>query len=245
MITFEHVTKTYIRTTHQGNSLRTALSFQRVKPPQEFTSLKNVSFSLSAGESLGILGHNGAGKSTLLKLLTRVTRPSKGRIVVDGSIASLLEVGAGFHLDMTGLENIYLSGAILGMSPNKIRKHLDEIIDFSGIEAFLDQPIRTYSSGMFLRLAFSVGIHFDSDILIIDEALAVGDAQFQQKCVERISRFKRHGGTLIFVSHDQQQLRNVCERGLVLDHGQSVFDGDIDSALEHYNKLTKGEICNS
>ncbi|MEB5742685.1 ABC transporter ATP-binding protein [Klebsiella aerogenes] len=180
-----------------------------------------------------MIGNNGAGKSTLLKLLSRVTRPSSGRIQVNGRLSSLLEVGAGFHHDLSGRENIYLAGAIMGMSPRDIRQKMDRIVAFSGIDAFLEQPTRTYSSGMFLRLAFSVGIHLDTDILVIDEALAVGDRTFRARCLERIHTFRRHGGTLVLVSHDPHQLVTVCDTGMVLSHGRLQYFGDIHSALAH------------
>ncbi|WP_435952400.1 ABC transporter ATP-binding protein [Dryocola sp. BD626] len=200
-------------------------------------AINDVSFAIKEGESVGVLGRNGAGKSTLLKLLTRVTRPSAGRINVSGSMSSLLEVGAGFHHDLSGLENIFLAGSILGMSRRTTKHRLDEIVAFSELENFLAQPVRTYSSGMFLRLAFSVGIHLESDILVIDEALAVGDKNFQEKCFRRIDEFKAKGGTLVLVSHDENQLRAVCERGILLSHGELKFDGDINTALQHYNLI--------
>lgn len=237
MITFEKVTKNYSASYAQGNSLRTAFSFRRAAPIPAFTAINDVSFTIKAGESVGVLGRNGAGKSTLLKLLTRVTRPSAGCINVGGSMSSLLEVGAGFHHDLSGRENIFLAGSILGMSRKAIRQHLDEIVAFSELESFLAQPVRTYSSGMFLRLAFSVGIHLDSDILAIDEALAVGDKSFREKCFAKINEFKARGGTLVLVSHDENQLRKTCERGILLKHGTLLFDGDINTALEHYNSI--------
>lgn len=231
MIIFEQVSKRYPASRQTGDTLRAALTFRRrtVSPP--FTALDNISFRLSAGQALGIIGHNGAGKSTLLKLLSRVTRPTSGRIRVNGRLSSLLEVGAGFHHDLSGRENIYLSGAVLGMAPRHIRQRLDSIVAFSGIEAFLEQPVRTYSSGMFLRLAFSVGIHLDCDILVIDEALAVGDQAFRTRCLERIRAFRRQGRTLVLVSHDHEQLATVCDTGMVLSKGRMQYFGDIHTAL--------------
>ncbi|WP_213133146.1 ABC transporter ATP-binding protein [Citrobacter sp. FP75] len=239
MITFEHVTKSYPGQNLSGNTLRTALRFRRPPRAQPFISLNDVSFSLPAGEALGVIGHNGAGKSTLLKLLTRVTRPTSGKIRVNGSMSSLLEVGAGFHHDLSGWENISLASAILGMSSRQMRQHLEEIVTFSELEAHLDKPVRTYSSGMFLRLAFSLGIHLPSDILVIDEALVVGDQTFQAKCLAKIADFKQRGGTLVLVSHDCQQLLATCDRGLVLTQGHVHFDGEIHQAIEHYNLLTE------
>jgi len=232
MITFEQVTKCYPGQ-RAGDSLRTALAFrQPVIPP--FTALESVSFHLPAGGALGVIGGNGAGKSTLLKLLTRVTRPTRGRIAVAGRMSSLLEVGGGFHHDLSGRENIYLAGAILGLSARDVRTRFDDIVAFSGLESSLSQPVRTYSSGMYLRLAFSIGVTLDSHILVIDEALAVGDSEFQARCLSRIEAFRRAGGTLVLVSHDEHQLRAVCERGLLLDNGRVIYDGDISSALAQY-----------
>ncbi|ELY3087903.1 ABC transporter ATP-binding protein [Klebsiella aerogenes] len=235
MITFSHVTKRYPAQTLSGGTLRTALAFRRPPPRPAFTALEDVSFHLRAGEALGILGHNGAGKSTLLKLLTRVTRPTTGHIRVHGRMSSLLEVGAGFHHDLSGRENIFLAGAMLGMSPRRVRQRLDAIIAFAGLENDMRLPVRTYSSGMFLRLAFSVGVHLDSDILVIDEALAVGDHLFRQRCLARIQHFRQQGGTLVLVSHDDAQLAATCSQGLVLSRGRLTFRGGISDALHHYH----------
>ncbi|TNV22508.1 ABC transporter ATP-binding protein [Buttiauxella sp. B2] len=234
MITFDQVSKHYPATRRSGNTLRTALAFRPSVPEPPFVALEAVSFHLPQGGALGVLGRNGAGKSTLLKLLTRVSRPTTGCITVQGRLSSLLEVGAGFHHDLSGRENIFLAGAILGMSPAAIRARMEEIVAFSGLADFLAQPVRTYSSGMFLRLAFSVGIHLDCDILVIDEALAVGDRDFQARCLAKIAEFRQGGGTLVLVSHDEHQLKAVCDRGLLLAQGRIQFDGDIQRALAHY-----------
>lgn len=235
MITFENVSRFYASARCGGDTLRHALGFRRSLPAASiFTALDDVSFKLNAGESLGIVGRNGAGKSTLLKLLTRVTRPSAGQVTVRGRMACLLEVGAGFHHDLSGRENIYLSGAIQGLAPRRVRSRLDEIVAFSGLAPFIDAPVRTYSSGMFLRLAFSVGMHLPCDILVIDEALAVGDSDFQARCLAKIRDYQRFGGTLVLVSHDEQQLMSVCSRGLWLERGRVRYDGDIRTALAHY-----------
>lgn len=239
MIEFTHISKYYPCSHQYGDSLRTALAFRKLPLTPSFTALDDVSFNVSPGEALGIVGGNGAGKSTLLKVLTRVTRPSAGQVRVRGRISSLLEVGAGFHRDLSGKENICLAGAILGMSPGQVRARMDEIVMFSGLEAFLSAPVRTYSSGMYLRLAFSIGVHLDADILVIDEALAVGDRNFQTQCLEKIGAFRRQGGTLVLVSHDNHQLRNVCERGLLLDAGRIVCDSDINTVLTHYTTFSK------
>jgi len=239
MITFERVTKRYPSIVRTGDTLRTALSFGRQLPVAPFTALEDISFHLPAGGALGICGSNGAGKSTLLKLLSRVSRPTAGRVKVRGQLSSLLEVGAGFHHDLSGRENIFLAGAILGMAPRDVSARLDKIVAFSGLEPFLTQPVRTYSSGMFLRLAFSVGVHLDCDVLVIDEALAVGDREFRARCLARIKEFRRAGGTLVLVSHDSSQLAAVCETGLVLSNGRMQFYGDIHTALS-LNAQPKG-----
>lgn len=239
MIIFENVSRRYAASRCVGDTLRSALAFRRMPISPAFVALDKVSFHLQQGEAIGIIGRNGAGKSTLLKLLTRVTRPSEGRITVNGTISSLLEVGAGFHHDLNGQENIYLSGAILGMTRLDIARRIDDIVRFSGLSGFMDSPVRTWSSGMCLRLAFSIGIHLNSDILVIDEALTVGDAHFQAQCLARIQDFQRAGGTLVLVSHDEHQLRQVCSRGLVLDRGRVVADGDISHALAHYAFLSE------
>lgn len=239
MIEFSNISKFYSRSCQHGDSLRTALAFRKLPRTPSFTALDDVSFKLNSGEALGIVGSNGAGKSTLLKVLTRITRPSAGLVRVRGRISSLLEVGAGFHRDLSGKENIYLAGAILGMSADQVRARMDEIVTFSGLAEFLSAPIRTYSSGMYLRLAFSIGVHLDSDILVIDEALAVGDRNFQIQCLEKISSFRQQGGTLVLVSHDNNQLQTVCERGLLLDAGRIVCDSDINTVLTHYTTLNK------
>ena len=237
MIIFDHVTRCYAPSRLSGNTLRGLLSFRQQPEKPMFTALNDISFHLPRGGSLGIIGGNGAGKSTLLKLLTRITRPTKGRITVRGSMSSLLEIGAGIDHDLSGRENIWLAGAILGMSRQAVSRRLDAIVEFADLTAFLDQPVRTYSSGMFLRLAFSVGVHLDSDILVIDEALAVGDADFQARCLARINHFRRRGGTLVLVSHDPSQLLAVCDRGLVLEHGRCQFYGPVDDALHFYSTL--------
>lgn len=239
MIVFENVTKHYAAGNTDGKSLRTALSRISHPPCPPFTAVSNVNFSVAAGEAVGIVGGNGAGKSTLLKLLTRVTRPSSGRIVVGGKISSLLEVGAGFHHDLSGRENIFLAGAILGMSRRRIAEKIDDIVEFSELEAFIEKPVRTYSSGMLLRLAFSVGVYLDCEILAIDEAIAVGDAAFQRRCMDKIQTFRRDGGTIVLVTHVEAHLREVCDRALLMDKGMLVFDGPTDTALKRYEKSLK------
>ena len=198
-------------------------------------ALKDVSFDVQQGEVLGIIGANGAGKSTLLKILSRVTSPTSGCIKIKGRIGSLLEVGTGFHPELTGRENIYLNGAILGMRKNEIDKKLDEIIDFSGVEKFIDTPVKRYSSGMYVRLAFAVAAHLDPEILVVDEVLAVGDADFQKKCLGKMGDVsKKEGRTILFVSHNMGAVRQLCTRGILLQNGSIAFNGDVNSTVNFY-----------
>ncbi len=202
---------------------------------EEFWALRDVSFSVQPGEVVGIIGRNGAGKSTLLKILSRITEPTAGTIRLRGRVASLLEVGTGFHPDLTGRENIFLNGAILGMSRAEIARKFDEIVAFAEIERFLDTPVKRYSSGMYVRLAFAVAAHLEPEILIVDEVLAVGDAQFQKKCLGKMQNVAREGGrTVLFVSHNTAALRRLCNRGVVLQAGKSVHEGGINAVLAFY-----------
>jgi lipopolysaccharide transport system ATP-binding protein len=198
-------------------------------------SLKDINFEIQQGDAVGIIGRNGAGKSTLLKLLSRVTSPTTGSIKARGRIASLLEVGTGFHPELTGRENIYLNGAILGMRKKEIDKKLDQIIDFSGVERYVDTPVKRYSSGMYVRLAFAVAAHLESEILIVDEVLAVGDAEFQTKCLGKMNDVsKNEGRTVLFVSHNMQAVGTLCERVILLKNGQFEFDGKTKEGLNIY-----------
>lgn len=212
--------------------------FKTQLPKEEFWALRGVSFSVGSGESIGIVGRNGAGKSTLLKVLSRITPPTEGRIVSRGRIASLLEVGTGFHQELTGRENIFMNGSILGMRNAEIKERFDEIVDFSGTERFLDTPLKNYSSGMQLRLAFAVAAHLEPEILIIDEVLAVGDSVFQQKCIDKMSSIRNEGRTLLFVSHNLAIVRNLCERVIVLENGKKSFDGVSEKGIDFYNDLS-------
>jgi lipopolysaccharide transport system ATP-binding protein len=202
-------------------------------------ALKDISFEVESGEVLGIIGKNGAGKSTLLKILSRVTSPSMGEIRVKGRIASLLEVGTGFHPELTGKENIFLNGAILGMSKREIQKKLDEIIDFAGVERYIDTPVKRYSSGMYVRLAFGVAAHLEPEILIVDEVLAVGDAEFQKKCIGKMQDVSiKEGRTVLFVSHNMAAVKALCTKAIVLKNGKVDFiKGNTDLAIQHYLKL--------
>jgi len=197
-------------------------------------AVDDVSFDLRRGEVLGLIGANGAGKSTLLKLLARITEPTGGRIVIQGRVGSLLEVGTGFHPELTGRENIFLNGTILGMRKAEIDRRFDEIVEFSGVARFLDLPVKRYSSGMQVRLAFAVAAHLEPEILLVDEVLAVGDAEFQEKCLGKMREVTRGGRTVVFVSHNLAAIRSLCSRVLVLEQGKLVFDGGADAAIECY-----------
>ena len=204
-------------------------------------ALKDINFKVEQGDVVGIIGRNGAGKSTLLKLLSRVTAPTTGTIRARGRIASLLEVGTGFHPEMTGRENIYMNGAIMGMTRAEITRKLDEIVDFSGCERYLDTPVKRYSSGMTVRLGFAIAAHLEPEILVVDEVLAVGDAEFQKKAIGKMQDVSRgEGRTVLFVSHNMGAVKNLCKRGIVLDQGQVAFDGDIGTAIDNY--LNKNKI---
>lgn len=209
---------------------------------EEFWALKELSFDISEGEVVGIIGRNGAGKSTLLKVLSRITEPTKGRVTLHGRVASLLEVGTGFHPELTGRENIFLNGAILGMSRAEIRKKFDEIVDFAGVEKFLDTPVKRYSSGMYVRLAFAVAAHLEPEILVVDEVLAVGDAQFQKKCLGKMGEVARGGRTVLFVSHNMAAVQSLTRRAIVLRAGELTFDGDTASALTHYSRSQQSPL---
>ena len=205
---------------------------------EEFWALKEVSFEVKRGEVLGVIGRNGAGKSTLLKILSRITEPSEGRVTIHGRVASLLEVGTGFHPELTGRENVYLNGAILGMSHAEIRRRFDEIVAFAEVERFLDTPVKRYSSGMYVRLAFAVAAHLEPEILVVDEVLAVGDAEFQKKCLGRMGEVSKEGRTVLFVSHNIGALSGVCDSGLLLKAGNVAFRGSIDATARAYRELT-------
>lgn len=208
---------------------------------QRFLALDDVSISVKKGERVGIIGHNGAGKSTLLKLLSRVTAPTRGTISYNGRIASMLEIGTGFHPELTGRENIYLNGAILGMTKAEIAKKFDDIVAFAEMEKFVDTPVKRYSSGMYVKLAFAVAAHLDADILVMDEVLAVGDMKFQQKCLGKMDDVsKSEGKTVLYVSHNMNTIRQLCTRCIVLDHGKVIFDGDVEEAIGIYINCGSG-----
>ena len=206
----------------------------RVLAPQEFWVLNDISFDVKKGETLGIIGHNGAGKSTMLKHLSGIMVPTRGSIEVKGRLSALIEVGAGFHPDLTGRENVFLNGVILGMSRAEVKRKFDEIVDFAGLEEFIDTPVKRYSSGMFARLGFTVAAHLEPDILVIDEVLSVGDFAFQRKGIEKMRAIAKGGATVIFVSHNLQAVAEFCHRGILLERGQIKEDGPIDQVIRRY-----------
>lgn len=248
-IQVEHLTKRYLIGASAGhNTIRDRVASaitswtQRRSNTQDkgriFSALSDVSFEVKEGEVFGIIGHNGAGKSTLLKILSRITAPTSGTADIYGRISSLLEVGTGFHPELTGRENVYLNGAILGMRRAEMKQKLDEIIDFSGVEEFIDTPVKRYSSGMYVRLAFSVAAHLEPDILIVDEVLAVGDASFQQKCLGKMQQASRGGRTVLIVSHNLPVIENLCRRALLLAKGRVALMGTAHEVVEAYAGMT-------
>ena len=226
---------------HLVDSVRTILSRKKgAGTNQTFWALQDVSFELKQGEVLGVVGQNGAGKSTLLKILSRITTPSSGRATLTGRVASLLEVGTGFHGELTGRENIYFNGALLGMKKSEIDRNFEQIVDFSGVEKFIDTPVKRYSSGMYIRLAFSVAAHLESEILIVDEVLAVGDTSFQSKCLGKMSEISRAGRVVIFVSHHLGSVARLCSRAILLQSGKMTADGKPARVIATYIERTGG-----
>ena len=219
-----------------ANGVKALLSWKKKAAGEweEFWAVRDVSFDVKQGEVVGLIGRNGAGKSTLLKLLSRITEPSSGRITLDGKVGSLLEVGTGFHPELSGRENIFLNGAILGMKRTEIQTKFDEIVDFAGVEKFLETPVKRYSSGMYVRLAFSVAAHLETEILLVDEVLAVGDSQFQKKCLQKMENVSSSGRTVIFVSHNMSTILSLCSRCIFLKNGQLDFDSEPREAVRKY-----------
>src|SRR5262245_15828529 len=203
----------------------------------EVWALRDVSLEVEPGEALGLVGRNGSGKTTLLKLVSGIFKPTSGRVAVGGRVGSLLELGAGFHPDFTGRENVYLNGSIHGLSRKRVREVMDEIVAFAELERFIDLPVRTYSSGMYMRRGFSVAAHIEADVLLLDEVFAVGDEQFQRKCFGKIAEFKNRGGTILFVSHDARAVERLCDRAVLLRQGEVAFDGETRDAIAAYRAL--------
>jgi lipopolysaccharide transport system ATP-binding protein len=218
--------------TDKAKSLVAAKAEQPAR--EEFWALKDVSFDIKQGERIGIIGRNGAGKSTMLKIFSRITEPTEGRVTIDGRVSSLLEVGTGFHPELTGRENVFLNGAILGMGKREIEAKFDEIVAFAEVEKFLDTPVKRYSSGMYVRLAFAVAAHLEPDILIVDEVLAVGDAAFQKKCLGKMEDVSKHGRTVIFVSHNMAAVSALCDKAIVLEKGRLKDIGDTEKVINEY-----------
>lgn len=238
IIEIQNLSKHYSLGSASKSTLREVLSSLN-KNNEVFKALDDVSFNVERGQSVGIIGSNGAGKSTLLKVLSKITKPTSGRAIIDGRVTSLLEVGTGFHPELTGRENIFLNGSILGMSKQEIRLKFDAIVAFSGVEKFLDTPVKHYSSGMYVRLAFAVAAHLDSEILIVDEVLAVGDAEFQKKCLGMMKNSEQSGRTVLFVSHSFAAIRQLCTKGVWLDQGQLKYEGEINKCIDAYSKSFK------
>ncbi|HEY7544717.1 MAG TPA: ABC transporter ATP-binding protein [Blastocatellia bacterium] len=239
-LSFEHVSKMYrIRQeTAPGDSLSAASRYidKLKRRLEQFWALRDVSFEIQSGEALGIIGPNGAGKSTVLKLLSKITAPTSGEIVIRGKLSALIEVGSGFHPELTGRENVYLSGSILGMRRREIANKLDSIVEFAEVHQFIDTPVKRYSSGMYVRLGFSIAAHLQPDILLLDEVLAVGDAAFQAKCFKRISELKKNGTTIVFISHDLNAIDFLCDRALLLDHGGIAAEGRPRDVIARYER---------
>jgi len=235
MIRVDSISKTFKLYRSPADRLKEIVT--RNKYHTDFQALHDVSFAVAEGETLGIVGQNGAGKSTLLKILTGILLPESGTISVDGKITGLLELGTGFNAEMTGIENIYMNGTLLGMSREEIDRKKDTIVDFTELGDFIFEQLKTYSSGMVMRLAFSIAIHADPRCFVVDEALSVGDAHFQQKCMNRIKEFRKDGGSIIFVSHDLNAIKMLCDKAILLDHGTVVIKGDPEAVVNSYNFL--------
>lgn len=239
-IRFQHVSKCYQLGVGQG-TLREFLTGLFHRTPcesleqQEHWALRDVTFEVEPGEVVGLVGANGAGKSTILKLLSKVTHPSSGNVEINGRVAALIELGAGFHPDLSGRENVYLSGTILGMSRSEVTRHMDSIVEFAELGPFMDTPVKRYSSGMYVRLGFAVAIHTDPDVLLIDEVLAVGDARFRDKCMKQVEEFRRRGKTMVVVSHDRHMLERLCNRALLLSCGRLVNGGPVRQVIDYYH----------
>jgi ABC-type polysaccharide/polyol phosphate transport system ATPase subunit len=240
-VVVERVSKRFRLYGERTRSLKQAVLQRRRATFEEFWALRDVSFEIPQGSTFGLIGENGSGKSTLLKCIARILRPDTGDIATHGRLAALLELGSGFHPELSGRENVYLNGSILGLSKREIDKRLDAIVDFAGVESFIDQPVKNYSSGMYVRLGFSVAINVDPDILLVDEVLAVGDASFQQKCMEKFADYRRSGRTVVVVSHAMGQLRNFCDRAAWLAHGRLQAVGPAGVVVDDYVDETHAE----
>lgn len=242
VIKASNLSKVYRLYDKPSDRFKETFSFTHKKYHKEFYALKDVSFDIKKGETIGIIGRNGSGKSTLLKILTGVLNPSEGEMVVDGKISALLELGAGFNMEFTGMENIFLNGTIMNIPESEMKKRVKDILDFADIGDYINQPVKTYSSGMFVRLAFAVAINVDPEILIVDEALAVGDTRFQLKCMDKFIEFMEAGKTVLFVSHDINSIKRFCKRCIWINQGRVVMDGDTDDVTDNYLDFLKSEL---
>ena len=239
------VSQRFLRNPGRSRSLKRMIIRREREQDEWFWALRDVTMNAHPGEALAVIGQNGSGKSTLLKLLAGIFRPTEGEVALGGTVSSLLELGAGFHPEFTGRENVYLNGAIFGLSSSYIDQHIDEILDFAEIASFADQPVRTYSSGMFLRLGFSVAMHVNPDVLLLDEVFAVGDEAFSKKCYGRIFDFKRAGRTIVFVSHDLQSIEMLCDRAILLEHGRVEAEGGVEDVVRAYHRRLAGRSASA
>ena len=239
VITVDHLYKDFKVCYDKANTIKEKLLFWHRGKVEVRNILNDINLKIKEGESVALIGTNGSGKSTLLKLMTKIIYPNKGKIKVVGKIASLLELGAGFHPDFSGRENIYFNASIFGLTKKQIDERLDRIIEFSELGEFIDNPVRTYSSGMYMRLAFSVAVNVNADVFLIDEILAVGDEHFQNKCFDKMRELKKEGKTLVFVTHNMKAVEELCDRAVWLYHGKVKMDGDVNKIIKEYIKITK------
>jgi ABC-type polysaccharide/polyol phosphate transport system ATPase subunit len=237
----EHASRHFKVYPRESRRLKDAIVARRRSRPTDVVALRDVSFRIEPGSAVGLVGRNGSGKTTLLRLISGIIKPTAGRVDVGGRVGSLLELGAGFHPDLTGRENVFLNGSIHGLKRAYVREQLDEIVAFAGLEEFIDLPVRTYSSGMYMRLGFAIAAHIDADLLLLDEVFAVGDEQFQRKCFGKIFEFKQRGGTIVFVSHDASAVERLCDRAILLRKGLIEFDGPTHDAIVRYRQLLAGD----
>src|SRR5947199_5259654 len=240
-IVAEHASRRFKVYPRESRRLKDAIVARGRSQPADVVALKDVSFRVEPGSSVGLVGRNGSGKTTLLRLLSGIIKPTSGSVDVGGRVGSLLELGAGFHPDLSGRENVFLNGSIHGLKRVYIREQLDEIVAIAGLEEFIDLPVRTYSSGMYMRLGFAIASHIDADVLLLDEVFAVGDEQFQRKCFGKIFEFKRRGGTIVFVSHDAAAVERLCDRAILRQAGRVRFDGPTHDAIVRYRQLLAGD----
>jgi ABC-type polysaccharide/polyol phosphate transport system ATPase subunit len=238
----EHASRHFKVYPREARRLKDAIVARGRSKPAQVVALEDVSFRVEPGSAIGLVGRNGSGKTTLLRLLSGIIKPTSGRVDVGGRVGSLLELGAGFHPDLTGRENVFLNGSIHGLTRAYVREQLDEIVAFAGLEEFIDLPVRTYSSGMYMRLGFAIAAHIDADVLLLDEVFAVGDEQFQRKCFGKIFEFKQGGGTIVFVSHDASAVERLCDRAVLLRDGRVEFDGTTHDAIVRYRQLLAGDV---